>query len=430
VCGDGTGGGLFVWYDARSYPDPPNIYAQKLRPNGGTDWVKNGVPVANDPGFEFNPVIAYDDSGGGIIAWQDSRPGNPFGQVYAQRLDPTGSVKWQGGGVPIAPLDGNQFSPLIGKDWSGGAILVWQDYRNGGSDIYAQRIDRSGNALWRFPEGVVVCGAGGDQVALSSVTLNGEAYVAWEDYRGGTGDIYIQHLFSDGTAEYGNTGSPVCVAPGDQRNPSLGLTTAGSPIVAWEDYRTPESQVYAYVGTGSWNGREGISPADGNPMCMSSGFQQAPTVISDGNGGALVFWEDYRDGDADIYGQRIDAFARRLWGDDGVAICTVENDQTRPKAVSDGREGTIVVWEDRRDSEDGDLYCQRIDGCGEVQWGEGGFPVCTAPGLQWSGAIASDGVEGVLVVWEDYRAGEYGDIYAQRLNDRESPPIPGPGYGE
>ncbi len=40
-----------------------------------------------------------------------------------------------------------QYSPAISVDGEGKFVVVWEDYRNGGRDIYAQRFISSGGAL-------------------------------------------------------------------------------------------------------------------------------------------------------------------------------------------------------------------------------------------------------------------------------------------
>ncbi|MFB3896657.1 MAG: hypothetical protein ACE14V_10185, partial [bacterium] len=38
----------------------------------------------------------------------------------------------------------NQYYPILVSDGSGGAIIAWQDYRNGNYDIYAQSVTTDG----------------------------------------------------------------------------------------------------------------------------------------------------------------------------------------------------------------------------------------------------------------------------------------------
>jgi len=104
------------------------------------------TPVCVWDGFQNIPEIISDNRGGAIIAWLDFRLGNA--DIFIQRLDAQGFTKWVDGGKAVSINPGNQFNHKIIQDEESGCIVVWEDYRNGNSDIYAQRVDSSGNILW------------------------------------------------------------------------------------------------------------------------------------------------------------------------------------------------------------------------------------------------------------------------------------------
>lgn len=100
------------------------------------------------------------------------------------------------------------------------------------------------------------------------------------------------------------------------------------------------------------------------PVCTASGDQMYPSIISDNAGGAIIVWQDSRNGKLDIYAQRLDAKGTALWGKNGVAVCLASNDQRRIKTAGDGSGGVIIVWTDLRNSTF-HLYAQRIDAVGQ-----------------------------------------------------------------
>ncbi|MFZ1319614.1 MAG: hypothetical protein WAQ56_09945, partial [Candidatus Nitrotoga sp.] len=70
------------------------------------------------------------------------------------------------------------------------------------------------------------------------------------------------------------------------------------------------------------------NPAVNNAIATDVNYQLNPTIISDGSGGAIITWQDYRGGaTADIYAQRIDASGVVQWTADGVAISTAVGEQ-------------------------------------------------------------------------------------------------------
>jgi hypothetical protein len=146
-------------------------------------------------------------------------------------------------------------------------------------------------------------------------------------------------------------------------------------------------------------------------------------VIPVGAGGAIIAWEDERSGGLDIYAQRIDDNGTALWDEGGVAVCTAAGDQAGDDITSDGEGGVIVTWVDWRKGDDCDVYAQRINPAGEVMWTADGVPVCTADGGQGYPNIATDGAGGAFITWRDSRSGNY-DIYVLRVDrNGNSPPV-------
>jgi hypothetical protein len=81
-----------------------------------------------------------------VIGWSDLRtPGNGS-DIYTQHLSmAAGAAQWTANGVQVSDALNEQNTVAISADASGGAALVWQDYRNGGyADLYGQRVDASG----------------------------------------------------------------------------------------------------------------------------------------------------------------------------------------------------------------------------------------------------------------------------------------------
>ena len=74
---------------------------------------------------------------------------------------------------------------------------------------------------------------------------------------------------------------------------------------------------------------------------------------------------------------------------------THANLQSNPHAVPDGAGGAVAVWQDERLG-GMDIYCQRIDAGGSVQWAVNGVSICSAAGLQTDVRIVEDGSGGAF----------------------------------
>jgi hypothetical protein len=192
-------------------------------------------------------------------------------------------------------------------------------------------------------------------------------------------------------------------------------------IVAW--YGGPGSDIFAsrLLANGS------VAPGWPTPsplvVCNATGLQEQPTLVPDGAGGCLIFWQDARNGsDYDIFAQHLDgsgqivSTASSNWVANGNPIASATGNQYLPMAVTDGAGGAIVVWQDgRHGTGNYDIYAQRVDGDGNPLWAPAGVPVCLATNNQINPTIVADGSGGAYIAWQDYRKGNEYDIYVQHL---------------
>ncbi len=203
------------------------------------------------------------------------------------------------------------------------------------------------------------------------------------------------------------TNTPVNTATGDAFEPTIVSDGAGGTIIIWQDNRFGFWDIYSQklntTGEAQW-------ATNGIPVCTATGNQQYPQAISDGNGGVIVVWSDYRNGKTWAFAQRIDADGTQLWQTDGLAIADTTFEHFHPRLISDGAGGAIIAWDDGVD-----IYTQRVSAVGALHWGNSGAAICTASYGQASPNIVGDGLGGAIIAWEDRRATLY-NIYAQRVN--------------
>ena len=358
---DGQGGAIITWEDRRH--EQTDIYAQRLNAAGTPQWAGNGVPVCEGWFNTFSAQIIPDGQGGAIITWVDLRSGTS--DIYAQRLDAAGVLKWWPTDVAVCKAGDAQVSPQIIPDGQYGAIITWEDRRSAassGSDIYAQRLDAQGAPQWAGwgGNGVPVCAVGNDQICPQiMLSLQSVAVITWQDNRSGTNwDIYAKRLLSSGAAAWPGNGVPVCTVGNDQEYPQITSDGQVGTILAWEDRRSGTNyDIYAQrlsgLGAPQW-------PGNGVPVCIVGNEQEYPQITSDGQYGAIITWEDRRSGTSNIYAQRLDAAGAPQWAGNGVAVCAVGNDQISPQIISDGQGGAVIAWQDYRSWPNCDIYAQRL----------------------------------------------------------------------
>ncbi|HTK31358.1 MAG TPA: FlgD immunoglobulin-like domain containing protein [Candidatus Saccharimonadaceae bacterium] len=357
--------------------------------------------------------IAPDGSGGAIVVWHEFRSGSY--DIIAQRVTPNGKLLWGATGLVVCGATGDQINPAVCIDGAGGAFIVWQDHRSGtNDDIYATHVTAAG-VPDLTPDGVAVCTAVGDQQNPVIAAVNGHAIMAWRDLRAGNGDIYASDIYSLGPNIFPANGAPVCTNASNQLSPAIAADPFNGCHVVWEDQRTDAGDIY-YQRLGT-SGTPTFA-VNGIPICTSANEQRQPVIQVDPAFDVMMAWIDDRAGalSSDAYAQRLNSAGTAQWTANGLPICTAPGQQITLHMASDGQYGALFAWADGRVGGVLDVYAQHLDQFGAPQWTVDGVLVCGAPGVQTNVQIAPDGTGGALVTWDDLRSVSSDDIYAQRLS--------------
>lgn len=337
---------IILWVDERRGVVPSfswnykDIYGQKLNSSGKSLWTENGIPVIEGYGeevtFECQTDIkaVFDGSGGVFLSWTDASGGGIQGnKVRMNRIDGNGSKLWGDGEVLLQDGDSGGNESLC-SDGAGGVFSSWvyAGFRLWYNRLKAARLDSSGDTITYYgsisANGTPEDGEG--PPATSSKLINigeGEAIIGWSDNRDG-------------------------------------------PYYGWRSLKVQK------LGTGKIWTSEGIRVSLPNNVIeqIAGDFD----IVSDGSGGVICFWNDSRNGNNDIFAQRVDSSGDIVWTEGGVAVCNADGDQSYPQAVSDENGGAVVVWWDRRS--DSQIYAQNIDSDGNCTWTENGVEVGSSGG--------------------------------------------------
>jgi hypothetical protein len=417
VAVDGNGNAVVVWEDSRFGND--DIYGQRLDANGNKLWVYDvRVHSYNWTESQWSPAVAVDSSGSAVVVWRDFRSDE---NIYGQRLDADGNRLW-GGDRRVNSDSGTayQLHPAVAISGSGNVTVVWQDHRRGSDDIYSQQLDVSGYKLWVADVQVNSdTGTASQWSPALAVDGNGNAVVVWQDFRNGDADIYAQKVDASGNRLWT---ADMCVnsdnGTASQWSPAVVMDSDGNSVVVWQDIRNGDADIYVQKIDASGNR---LWAAD-TRVNSDSGIadQSTPAVAVNGDGNAVIAWNDERSGNDDIYAQKLDASGNRLWAAD----VRVNSDsgtagQFEPAVAVDDIGNATVVWTDRRNGHE-DIYAHRLDASGNKQWTDDvriNSDSWTA--YQWHPTVAVGGDGNLVVVWSDYRNGSgwnNSDVYAQRLD--------------
>ncbi|MCF8247796.1 MAG: hypothetical protein K9J37_03950 [Saprospiraceae bacterium] len=319
------------------------------------------------------------------------------------------------------------------SDGMGGMIAVWVQGSNGAGtqDIYAQRIDANGNALWGC-SGILVSGAAENQ-GLPKLTNDGSngAIITWIDHRnepipnGSYIDIYAQRINSAGVVQWTADGIPVCEANGGQLGPVISEDGNGGCYIVWNDQRPNAYGLYGQRidagGNIQWT-QNGVVLLS-NTSCDCSVGGSGIDIVSNGSGEAIIAFQTTQTNDPDKYVKaiRFDGTGDVVWStllfSDNINLDYVQ-------IVTDGAGGGIVSFNHRNGGNGGNgssdhIYAQRVDASGVRQWGtiSDPIPICQTLAFSNYQPLVADGNGGAILAWVDYRTGNgTTDIYSQKIN--------------
>jgi hypothetical protein len=413
---DGAGGMYVGWLDQRLGYNT-DVYLQRITPSlqRATGWPDNGAPMTFVTCTKTEASL-ISDSLGVLGVWSDNRcnAGTGF-DIYVERFTPSGArgAGWPANGRLVSNAPADQLHAAIAGDGAGGAFVAWTDLGVSPRRLNAHHVLANGTLDPAWPtNGLALSSTLSDSSGASLLADGaGGVFVAWQDVRTGTGDIWMQRLKSDGTpaAGWSAGGAAYITATGNQYAPRLVSDGAGGAIAVWCDRRTGVTQLRA-LRVGAAGATAAGWAVDGNLVAGTSGEQGRFAALGDSAGGLFVTWQDARSGTAAVHAQHLgaDGAAISPWPAAGVGVAPHAGAQTAPALATDGAGGLFVSWHDARDlgTTGADVYATRLDANGTIAggWAASGTAVCTAAAEQRDARLASNGAGGAFVTWTDARA--------------------------
>ncbi len=458
---------LLVYRDSRG-PNMPDVYAQRVQSDGRL--LGNAIPICDYYDSQDDPQVAYLASADRyLMIWSDGRNTTETPDVYGQLVRRDGTL--DGGNFPVAVAPGGHLRPRLAAGVDA-FLVVWNYAVGESSHIQGQRVSGSGVLLGaRFDISDGIAWAGQPDVAYRPAT---DRYlVVWADARGADQDIYAQQVLPDGTLEGDNI--PVTLAPGAQEWPVIAAGGVDDAVlVVWEDWRdgvqrdiygqrfrpgdtflgidipiavgpglekTPAVTLWETAGSNVffvvWEQPAGQGDIYGQRVASTGQLVGAPFVVSDDPHAqsnpaiaaarttsqpvVMALWEDYRAETPGIYGQRLDANARKVGLH--VGLTPLDGLQARPvMAYSPLLDRYLVAWH-HVDDDGARIMAYSVSGDGALVWS----PFAIATGTQTPDLVMDVAWDSLndhfLVVWSDVAPGTVDDfnIYGQivRLDGNE-----------
>ncbi len=231
-----------------------------------------------------------------FAAWRERRGGNWLLKVAllkltdASELAIASSLPVEPGGI-ATPV---QYPSLTAND--AGVCIAWEDRRTGHTVIL---FSGAPNPVENFPEPRELNeyfaernqydkGSGATRVVLASFGGD-EVLAAWMDKRRNSTGYGIFAALGDGACEIFGPNEKVHGAEGDRmphRNPAVAGNAGGDFIVAWDDFRRGDADIWlsGYDSDLTWSEHRAPPPASG------AGEQTNPSVALDDAGNLHLLW--------------------------------------------------------------------------------------------------------------------------------------------
>ena len=349
----------------------PAIFTLLFAGNLWAQWSSNtsqNLQLCSGSGNQYTPAVVSDGSGGVISAWIDERTVNTQ-KIYVQRYNASGMAMWQANGVELVPSQTNASDIQCVADGNGGVIICWLESRSGMVAMYyARKINSSGVPQWASEVGVSepYNAANNDERCCIAPDGNGGVLMAYKRYSNTVSkfEIHCQNISSDGSRYFGTGGSVVATSVNSAsfENPKVCADETGGAILVYERNSRIFSQRLNNLGQKQW-GSEGF-----DVFGSTVGNMFIPVICKDGVGGAIIACIDQRvpSNNFDIYAQRVKN-GSSMWGTGGKPIALGTARQWIPKITYDNNFGAYIAWQDERESADSTKpYVQRIDLAGNL----------------------------------------------------------------
>jgi hypothetical protein len=256
---DGSNGAFIAFADSRNSGigadgefDNIDLYAQHLGSTGSQLWGPTDALVSNADSNQFiysgsrqTGSMIPDNSGGMIIIFEDYQAYNNDNNanLFAQRLNSSGTRLWPGTAVPLANAT-NIYKDFLhlANDGADGVVATWDELNfSTGGEVHAQRITNAGTADWGA-NGILLTTASDPGFNSSTMTGDGSGnyVITWSFLHPPSGNIIIrgQKLNGAGLSQWTAGGVDICTNPSAMaRNPKIIKSNTNTTLVTWEDSR-------------------------------------------------------------------------------------------------------------------------------------------------------------------------------------------------
>ena len=363
---DTQGNALLAFLDTREGASQ-QVTVTKVSPSGQQLWGPTGIQLTSGSPNAHQPKVAGTSDGGVVVAWTAYGPTYSF--IVLQKFDANGNPQWasnalQNNGIILSENKADYTVSDLHASDNGSVIVSFSRDTGFRSNryLYANKFSASGQLLWGAKH-VHVWDGGSLQLGNFPSFIsdgNGGAVFSWYSSSPSL-QVYVQHINSAGTEIFPHNGVVASTNASNSRvSPSVDYRPSTQEIfVSYEEEDSFQSMsgVYAQkfnsTGTRQW-GDTGLVIV---PLqAADAEIFQRTVQIGDG---AFVFWVDQQVTEiGTIQGIRLNNDGSQYCGQFAVSSNLAE--KSRPWTAIVSNMNTVVAFQDYRDG-NSNLYMQNIN---------------------------------------------------------------------
>ena len=325
----------------------PKVHANAVNSSGTLLWGNEGLALCTNEDIQEDAIISC-DSYDFYAGWTDNDANWPYPTVdiYAQKIDAAGNLLWGLEGLEITTLaEDDYLQEVIGR------CYIWLNTDWTDHYLYAKLVDENGNTTPGWEENGTLISELEGNIYFINVNAKGsiisQGYlILWEDRRNGDTDIIGQIITEEGIALWQDNGLTLINEPSTQTN--FEAIYDDELYLVWEDYRS-NNNGEVYTQKFDENGAE-LWQTGG--VLLSDGRKPNLAKIGDY---ILIVWEaETEDYTNDIKAQLLNSSGEPQWQEGGIVICDAFHDQIDPKVEVIDAENFVIAWRDNRAGEYGE----------------------------------------------------------------------------
>jgi len=232
----GTATTAVAWEDDRN--GNSDIYLEILDASGNR-LLPNDLHVADTLNNEYSPTLAFDSQDNLYVAWVENAASQ---EIYMSKYDINGNLI--SGRIALKTTSDQEYSPKISFDATDNLYLIYTKETGGIKKVLVAKYNTSLAQVWEKNPNVESMTS--NQYSGSLGIYGSTMYAIWNDDRNTNKDVYAQKIDASGNPLWANDLKVnIGLDTADQLSPDIAVRSGLTAVGVWQDNRSGRSEVYA-----------------------------------------------------------------------------------------------------------------------------------------------------------------------------------------